>query len=256
MITSTGLNCIHFIIRRFSNQAPGRCTKYASFPKSRLFHSFHHNPKWSYYRQLSTLHVDKTSKRKLSINCPKLSRKNTQKNLDTDDNPYYYRKRMGTCCKEDDINGALSLMNQAVNQSVILNTVTYNSYLYLVIKYDLFDAMIQCQKLMSQYHVTFDATTYSTLANGYSKMNDWATALSLLREMQSKGIIPKARNYNSLLTAAASCNQHQLVFDLLNEIKIPEKLYLFPDENIYNDIIQMCIRKLVKSNINDKVSSF
>lgn len=247
MITSAGLNSIHFMIRRFLNQALGRSTKYISFASSQFFHSFHDNPKCDpcCFRQLPTIrfNIDKLSKREFSIDCSKLSRKKATKAPDTDDNPYYYRKRMAICCRKDDINQALDLMNLSINRSVVPDINTYNSYLYLVIKHHLFDLMIQCEKRIHQENVAFDATTYSTLASGYSKMNDWAAALKLLREMQSKGIKPRARNYSPLITSAASCNQYQLAFDLLNEIKKPEKLYLFPDENIYNNIIEMCIRR-------------
>ncbi|RDD47488.1 Mitochondrial ribonuclease P protein 3 [Trichoplax sp. H2] len=243
-MNARGLYYLNYATRRYSilRSSPSLYPQRIIATTSQFIHLWSH--RYDHHLLIFDQNINKKSKQNFTIDCLKLHRKKWKIPYDPDDDtkPHYYRKRMAWCCKQDTINEAIELMDQSINQSVTLDIGTFNSYLYLVIRYNLFDKMIQCEKKIRLQDVAFDATTYSTLASGYSKMNNWVTALNLLREMQSKGIYGKARNYSPLISAAALDNQHQLVFDLLNEIKNPDKLYLFPDDNIYCDIIEMCAR--------------
>ncbi|EDV21744.1 uncharacterized protein TRIADDRAFT_59776 [Trichoplax adhaerens] len=249
-MNARGLYYLNYATRRYSilRSSPSLYPQRIIATTSQFIHLWSH--RYDHHLLIFDQNINKKSKQNFTIDCLKLHRKKWKIPYDPDDDtkPHYYRKRMAWCCKQDTINEAIELMDQSINQSVTLDIGTFNSYLYLVIRYNLFDKMIQCEKKIRLQNVAFDATTYSTLASGYSKMNNWVTALNLLREMQSKGIYGKARNYSPLISAAALDNQHQLVFDLLNEIKNPDKLYLFPDDNIYCDIIEMCARSHPTSN--------
>ena len=70
--------------------------------------------------------------------------------------------------------------------------------------------------------------TYDILVAGYAKKSNKVDALRMYCDMVSKGFIPKASTYNSLINDFAKAGTMNQANELFNEMKKGEEFYIHP----------------------------
>mmetsp|Transcript_468 Transcript_468/g.1421 ORF Transcript_468/g.1421 Transcript_468/m.1421 type:complete len:736 (-) Transcript_468:2110-4317(-) len=147
---------------------------------------------------------------------------------------YSYTAVVSVCIPAQDVQRALSLVNDMKHRGVECSVHTYTALMNVCIKCGKPKLALDAYRMMLEDGLQPNVITYNTLVDVYGKMGCWSEALNVLQVMRAAGVQPVLRTFNTLMIACNICQQARESLQLYELMKAEG---FSPNATTYNTLI-------------------